>query len=263
MIENNLGILGIALPAGLLVLLVLLEYLSPRRKLVLGRSQRWATHGIFFLCNAALGRALVLIITVGSTAGWTQEHEFGLFYLTSWPYVIEGLLAFVILDFAVWLQHVLMHRSLLLWRMHKVHHSDRDLDATSALRFHPFELLVSVIYKSAWVAFLGVPVIIALAFELWLNCNALFNHSNIEIPRWLNKMLRISLVTPDTHFVHHSIHVDEQNKNFGFALNWWDKLFGFYQTESIDGRDGQVVGLKEAQDRKPDRAVWSLLLPLR
>ena len=257
------GIWAAFIPIAAFVIFALWEVLTPRRTLALGRVPRWITHGIFFAVNAALGRVLLMLVTVAGAAMWAQQHGFGLFRTTSWPDWAEILLAFVVLDFAVWLQHVLMHKSPFLWRMHKVHHSDRDLDVSSALRFHPFELAVSVLYKSAWVALLGVPVAAAVAFEIWLGVNALFNHSNIALPRRIDRFLRKFLVTPDYHFVHHSVHVREQNHNFGFALTCWDRLAGLYQAESADGRDKQIVGLQSEQDEKPGQAVWSLTLPLR
>lgn len=258
-----MGYWGIAIPAALFLLLAALEYLAPRRQLALGRNPRWITHAIFAACNLVTGRAMILLASVGGAASWAQASGFGLFQLTSWPDWAEVLLAFIVLDFAVWLQHLLMHKIPLLWRMHKVHHSDRDLDVSSALRFHPFEIAVSVLYKSAWVALLGVPVWTALAFELWLNANALFNHSNIALPRRLDRILRLVLVTPDFHFVHHSVREGEQRRNYGFAISCWDRWSGRYQSESIDGRDGQIVGLEEAQDRRPAQTIWSILLPLR
>ena len=190
------------------------------------------------------------------------QLSFGLLKLTTWPWLVEATLAVVILDFAVWLQHRLMHFSPLLWRMHKVHHSDRDLDATSALRFHPFELIVSTLYKSLWVALLGVPVLIALAFELWLNANALFNHSNIRMPRRLDSLIRYIIVTPDMHLVHHSTIVSEQHRNYGFALTIWDRLFGTYADESVAGRDNQKIGLAEVTDSRPSNFIWSMKQPL-
>jgi sterol desaturase/sphingolipid hydroxylase (fatty acid hydroxylase superfamily) len=263
MLSPGLGIWSVAIPAGVFALLAILETLWPRRVLALGRHPRWFTHAIFFICNAITGRLLAFIIVVGSAAAWASNAQFGLLHMTSWPFWIEAGLAFIALDFAIWFQHVMMHRHPILWRMHKVHHSDRDLDVSSALRFHPFEIIVSTLYKSALVILLGVPIIPALLFELWLNANALFNHSNIALPRWLDHKLRLILVTPDWHFVHHSINTREQNKNFGFALSCWDRLAGLYQAEAESGRDDQIVGLAEAQDDQPGKAIWSLSLPLR
>jgi sterol desaturase/sphingolipid hydroxylase (fatty acid hydroxylase superfamily) len=171
-------------------------------------------------------------------------------------------MAFVVLDFAVWLQHFAMHRFPFFWRMHAVHHSDRDLDVTTALRFHPFELIASTFYKSAMVALLGVPLAVALAFELWLNANALFNHSNIRLPKNLDRMLRIFFVTPDMHLVHHSVIVAEQKTNFGFALSIWDRLFGTYCAVSTVGADNQKIGLSQFEDQRPSAFVWSMKQPM-
>jgi sterol desaturase/sphingolipid hydroxylase (fatty acid hydroxylase superfamily) len=263
MTGGGIGIWAIMIPAALFVILAALELVTPRRTLALGRMPRWITHGVFSLCNMALGRALLSLLSVASAAEWARNSGLGLFNLTSWPVWLEAALAIITLDFAVWLQHVMMHRIPLLWRMHKVHHSDRDLDVSSALRFHPFEIAASLVYKSACVAMLGVPPVVAVAFEVWLSANALFNHSNIDLPRRVDWALRVVLVTPDYHFVHHSIDEREQQGNYGFALTWWDRLARVYRNESAVGRERQTVGLTEAQDERPGKAIWSLLLPLR
>jgi sterol desaturase/sphingolipid hydroxylase (fatty acid hydroxylase superfamily) len=259
MIEAGLGIWAIAIPAIWLAILAAAEAIWPRRKLVLGRHPRWLTHALFFLTNAVVGRLLAFIMVVGVAAHWAAQNSFGLFNLTDWPWWLEAASAFIILDFAVWLQHVAMHKSPLLWRMHAVHHSDRDLDATTALRFHPCELIVSTLYKSVWVALLGVPVVVALAFELWLNANALFNHSNVKLPARADKLLRRVLVTPDMHLVHHSIIPSDQHRNYGFALTIWDRIFGTYAAE----QSVQPLGLASAQDTRPGQMGWSMLLPFR
>jgi sterol desaturase/sphingolipid hydroxylase (fatty acid hydroxylase superfamily) len=259
MIEAGLGIYAIAIPALLMGLLAAAEAFWPRRELVLGRHPRWITHALFFLMNAVVGRLLSSILVVGVTATWAADNNFGLLTLLGWPWLIEAAIAFVILDFAVWLQHLAMHHHPLLWRMHAVHHSDRDLDVTTALRFHPFELVVSTLYKSAWVALLGVPVVVALAFELWLNANALFNHSNIRLPQRADRVLRHVLVTPDMHLTHHSILISDQQQNYGFALTIWDRMFGTYAAH----QSAHPSGLANAQDDRPAKALWSLTQPFR
>jgi sterol desaturase/sphingolipid hydroxylase (fatty acid hydroxylase superfamily) len=251
----------IATPAALLILLAIIEAAYPRRRLALGRHPRWITHAIFFVCNTASARALSYLFAVGGGAAWAEAQGFGLLNMTSWTYEAKALLCFIILDFAIWFQHVMMHKIPFLWAMHKVHHSDRDLDVTSALRFHPFELIVSAFYKSACVILLGVPVWVALTFELWLNCNALFNHANIHLPRRVDRILRLIWVTPDFHFTHHSAVIQEQHRNYGFALSIWDRIFGLYQTEAAAGRDGQLVGLDNAQGQEPATPQWTLMLP--
>ena len=262
MIDAGLGIWAIAIPALWLTILLIAEAIWPRRELVLGRNPRWLTHAFFFLTNAVVGRLLAFIMVVGVAANWAAQNSFGLFNLTDWPWWLEAASAFIMLDFAVWLQHVAMHKWPLLWRMHAVHHSDRDLDATTALRFHPLELIVSTLYKSAWVALLGVPVLVALGFELWLNANALFNHSNIRLPKSLDRILRNILITPDMHLVHHSTVVSEQNSNYGFALTVWDRLFRTYRSESAHGEANQQIGLAEHGDSRPASFGWSMKLPL-
>lgn len=238
------------------------EFLRPRRALLNTRLQRWITHALFFLTNAATGRLLAFVVAVPFAAQWSEAQGFGLLRILSLPGWAELLIAFILLDFAVWLQHLAMHKIPLLWRMHKVHHVDRDLDVTTALRFHPFELVVSTLYKSVWVAILGVPVAVALAFEAWLNANALFNHGNLRLPPQLDRTMRFFLVTPDMHLVHHSIRPDEQHRNYGFALTLWDRLFGCYLSASVDGREGQKIGLAGYGDDRPARFGWSLKFPL-
>jgi sterol desaturase/sphingolipid hydroxylase (fatty acid hydroxylase superfamily) len=263
MIDMAHGIWNIVIPVGIFALFASIEMLRPRRKLALKRQSRWITHGIFFISNAAIGRLLAFGIGVGIAANWAEQQNFGLFHLTYWPWWVEAFLAFILLDFAVWFQHMAMHKVPLLWRAHRVHHSDPDMDVTTALRFHPFELIVSILYKSAWVAVLGVPVTIALAFELWLSANALFNHSNITLTRWLDQMVRPILVTPDMHLVHHSTDEREQHKNYGFALTIWDRMAGTYQYEAVTGRDNQRIGLAQLQDDRPAHILWSFALPFR
>lgn len=262
MVEAGLGIYAIAIPALLLCLLASAETIWPRRPLVLGRYPRWRTHALFFATNAVVGRLMSFFLVVGVAATWANTHQFGALNLLNLPLWAEGLLAFILLDFAIWFQHFAMHRFAFLWPMHAVHHSDRDLDVTTALRFHPFELIVSTIYKSAIVAILGVPVIVALAFELWLNANALFNHSNIRLPRNIDRVLRVFFITPDVHLVHHSVAVTEQKSNYGFALSIWDRLFGTYCAESIAGAENQKIGLSEFDGQQPSSFIWSIKQPM-
>ena len=244
------------------VIMALAEFFRPRRALLLAKAKRWTTHALFFVTNSVVGRLLAFVIAIPAAATWSSIAGFGLFHRIDLPGWAEALALFVLLDFAVWFQHLLMHKIPLLWQMHKVHHVDRDLDVTTALRFHPFELVVSTLYKSAWVALLGAPVLVALAFEAWLNANAMFNHSNVALPRWLDRVIRPVLVTPDMHLVHHSILKEEQQHNYGFALTLWDRLFGTYAAESSLGQDSQPIGLAEITDERPEKLVWSLKFPL-
>ena len=173
----------------------------------------------------------------------------------------ELILAVIILDGVIYLQHVLSHRIPVLWAFHKVHHTDRDLDVTSALRFHPIEILFSMAYKIIWVIALGPSVAAVIIFEVLLNGSAMFNHANLRLPLWLDKALRSVIVTPDMHRVHHSVIESETNSNYGFCLSLWDRLFRTYTPQPREGHDGMSLGLNEHQDKGPNSLSWSLALP--
>ncbi len=227
----------------LFIAVALGEYIRPRRALIVAKAGRWTRHGLLFLANSLTGRLLAFVIAIPAAALWSERTGFGLFHRVDLPFWAQAVIAFILLDFAIWLQHLALHKIPLLWSLHRLHHKDRDLDVTTALRFHPGELILSIMYKSAWVAVLGVPVAVALAFEAWLNANAMFNHGNLRLPGRLDRVLRWVLVTPDVHLVHHSIRMGEQHSNYGFALTLWDRIFGTFLPESADGKDGQQIGL--------------------
>ncbi len=252
-----------ALPVFIFAAVALAEWLRPRRDLMLGRYPRWRTAALFFGANGAAGWILAWAVAVPSAATWASARDAGLLNWLDWPIWAEILIAFVVLDFIMWLQHLAMHRVPLLWRAHSVHHADRDLDVSTAIRFHPFEIILSTLWKAMWVALLGVPLVVALAFEAWLAANAVFNHGNIALPRRIDRSIRPFLVTPDMHLVHHSIDPAEQQSNYGFALTIWDRLFGTYRAEAAAGRDRQAIGLAQAQDARPGGFLWSAKLPLR
>lgn len=261
--DAPLGTWAVTIPAALFTAIAIMEYLRPRHRGAMARNIRWRTHLGFFAANAITGQILAFLVIVPIAADWAQRSGFGLIHWFDLPPLAAWLIAFILLDFAVWLQHVLMHHVPLFWRAHSVHHSDGRLDLTTALRFHPLEIILSTLYKSAWVALLGVPILVALAFELWLNGNALFNHSNIRLPRWVDRPLRLLIVTPDMHLVHHSTQRREQNSNFGFALTIWDRLFGVYLASASQDGAKQAVGLAETQDGGPEKFLWSMGQPFR
>lgn len=251
-----------ALPVLLFAVMALLEWRWPRRALVLGRVSRWTTHALLFAANRLTIWILARLVAVPLVALWASGQGFGLLNILDWPFWAEVLAAFILLDFAMWVQHLATHKIPILWRMHRVHHADRDLDVSTAIRFHPFEIIVSTAWKALCVAALGVPALVFLAFEAWLGANALFNHSNVELPRWLDRVIRRLLVTPDMHLIHHSILPHEQQRNYGFALTVWDRLFGTYGAESETGRDTQPIGLADISDARPAQIGWSLKFPL-
>jgi sterol desaturase/sphingolipid hydroxylase (fatty acid hydroxylase superfamily) len=259
--ERGVAFVIAALPVAMFVFVALAEWLRPRRALLLGRFPRWITNALFLAANRATVALMAWVITIPVAAHWAQANDFGLLNRVNWPAWAELLTAFILLDLAMWLQHLATHKIPILWRMHKVHHADRDMDVATAIRFHPFEIAVSTVWKAFCVAMLGVPALVALAFEAWLGANALFNHGNINLPPRLDRCLRPFLVTPDMHLVHHSTHLNEQQSNYGFALTIWDRLFGTYVDVSVMGRDSQSIGLSEAQDRRPEGFYWSIKLP--
>lgn len=250
------------IPAIIFLLVALVEIIRPRRALRFGRLRRWTTGLILFAGNRATAWLLAWIIAIPAAAFWAQKSAIGLFNQIALPIWAEILGTFLLLDFAMWLQHLLTHKLPLLWCLHKVHHADPDIDISTAIRFHPAEIAFSIFWKSGWVILLGVAAPIALAFEAWLAANAAFNHGNIELPRRLDRIVRRFLVTPDMHLVHHSTALPEQQSNYGFALSIWDRLFKTYLAQSAKGRDQQPIGLTEMQDERPTRPGFSLKLPL-
>lgn len=246
--------------ASVLALFAALESMSPRRVRALPRRHRWFTNLGMVVLSTALLRAAFPLVAVGA-ALWAGERGIGLFNIVDWPGGLEFIAALVILDFVIWGQHWTFHRVPLFWRMHRVHHADRDFDVTTALRFHPFEIAVSMGIKMGAVLLLGPSAAAVILFEVILNGMALFNHSNLALPRRADRILRLAVVTPDMHRVHHSVTAAEHNRNFGFNLSVWDRMFGTYRAQPEAGHTGMTIGLEPWQDERPAGLVWSLLLP--
>lgn len=245
-----------------LAILLAAEVLWPNRARVQARSARWTTHLALSAINSVLLRLIAPGVTI-LTALWAGQQGIGLLNWVQPGTVIAFLTAFALLDLAIYGQHVAMHRVPLLWSMHQVHHADRDLDATTAIRFHPFEMLTSLAVKIAVILALGAPAAAVLAFEIVLNGSALLSHANVRLPGPLDRVLRWLIVTPDMHLVHHSIHVPETNSNFGFNFSLWDRLFGTYRPAAFGGPQGMTVGLEGFQTAGPERLMWCLALPWR
>jgi len=244
----------------MLILFSSLEALFPRRQRNLPRQGRWLTHlGITVIDSLAV--RILGPLTAIAVAVWASGKGVGLFNLTDWPLWFEVTLAFIVLDFAIYLQHVISHRVPLFWRFHKVHHTDRDLDASSAVRFHPIEILLSMLYKCGLVLLIGPAALAILIFEIVLNASAIFNHANLKLPLWLDRLLRPLIVTPDMHRVHHSVIEGETNSNYGFCFSIWDRLCRTYIAQPQAGHDGMMIGLSEHQSDKPSKLFWSLKLP--
>ncbi|MFV2051746.1 sterol desaturase family protein [Aliiroseovarius sp. YM-037] len=249
---------------GLFALFALAEALAPRRPRIQPRSRRWVTNWGIVIINTLTLRALAFglpLLAVGAAAD-ASSNGWGLFNAVGWPAWIEVLLAVLILDLAIWAQHLVTHKVPILWRLHRVHHADRDFDVTTAIRFHPVEIALSMVLKIGLVYLLGPSAIAVVLFEILLNGTALFNHSNWRIPLSVDALLRKLLVTPDMHRVHHSIHRYEHDSNYGFALSIWDRMFGTYRDQPEAGHDDMTIGL-EWQDDRPAKLGWSLWLPFQ
>ncbi|MDE2791859.1 MAG: sterol desaturase family protein [Paracoccaceae bacterium] len=240
------------------------ESLLPRRRRSLPRTGRWTTNiGIVVLDSLTLQlMAIVMPLLAVGAAIDAAGKGWGLFNHLDWPLWLEVLIVVVGLDFVIWGQHAIMHKIPILWRLHRVHHADRDVDVTTAVRFHPVEIALSMIIKIGCVYALGPQAIAVILFEVMLNGMAMFNHANLRIPPRLETWLRLIVVTPDMHRVHHSIHRPEHDTNFGFSLSVWDRLFGTYTPEPADGHESMTLGLKWQNDA-PARLGWSLMLPFR
>lgn len=240
------------------------ERLRPRRDRHFPRARRWFTNFSMLGLATLLVRASTLLLPVlGTTmaASLPARHGWGLLHQLTLPVWLELAIAVVVLDLVVWAQHLATHHVPTLWRLHRVHHSDRDLDTSSALRFHPLEILFSAVLKLIAVLALGASVGAVILFEIILNASALFNHANMELPGWLDRLLRTVLVTPDMHRVHHSVIRAEHDRNFGFFLSVWDRLFGTYKERPDAGHTSMIIGLDAWQDDRPAQLAWSLCLP--
>ena len=248
--------------AGVLLLLGSLERVAPRRPLLTPTLPRWGRNLTLVVLNTLVTRGVALLVPVAavSTALFVEARGFGLLHAASLPRWASALVAVVLLDLAVYLQHVLFHAAPALWRVHRVHHADLDFDATTGTRFHPIEIVLSMAIKSAAVALIGAPPAAVIAFEVVLNATSMFNHSNLRVPAELDRVVRWLVVTPDMHRVHHSTDPSELNRNFGFNLPWWDRLLGTYKAQPQAGHEGMTIGIEEVQD--PARLTLLRLLAL-
>jgi sterol desaturase/sphingolipid hydroxylase (fatty acid hydroxylase superfamily) len=244
----------------ILLLMALWEWRRPRRSLSLARSRRWPANLGMVIVDSLILRWLLPILAVGAAIE-AQHHGWGLFNQLETPFWFACIVSLLLLDLVIYAQHVVFHKVPLLWRLHRVHHSDTNIDVTTALRFHPFEIVLSMLLKIVVVVLLGAPAVAVLLFEVILNATAMFNHSNVQLPAGLESWLRLVIVTPDMHRVHHSVHRDETDSNFGFNLPWWDHLFGTYRAQPRDGHTGMTIGLNIFRDRRSVGLHWLLLQP--
>jgi sterol desaturase/sphingolipid hydroxylase (fatty acid hydroxylase superfamily) len=247
---------------GVFAVMAIWEFIGPRRKQTIGRGWRWPGNLGVVAVDTLLVRVLFPTTAVG-LALVAETRGFGLFNAVALPAWIGVLASVVVLDFAIYLQHVLFHAVPALWRLHRMHHADLEFDVTTGLRFHPIEILLSMVIKLTVVAALGAPPLAVLAFEVLLNTTSMFNHSNVRIPFGLDGVLRWFVVTPDMHRVHHSIVSHETNSNFGFNLPWWDRLFGTYRAQPMAGHEAMTIGIEQFRDARELGLDRMLLQPFR
>ena len=246
----------------ILAIMAAWEVAAPRRRQDIPRLLRWSNNLGVVVIDTVLVRMAFPVLAVGM-ASLAVERDWGLLNTFQVPGWIAFLVSLLLFDLAIYLQHVMFHAVPALWRLHRMHHADLEFDVTTGLRFHPLEILISMGIKLGLVAGFGPPAVAVLVFEVLLNGTSMFNHSNIRLPLRVDRFLRLIVVTPDMHRVHHSILPTETNSNFGFNLPWWDRLMGTYRAQPREGHEGMTIGIE--QFRTP-RDLWldrMLIQPLR
>jgi sterol desaturase/sphingolipid hydroxylase (fatty acid hydroxylase superfamily) len=261
-IVANEPVLRLSLFLGVLAVMMAWEAIAPRRSRTLSRWRRWPGNlGIVLLDAAAL--RLAGPVSAVSVAVLAEQQGWGLLNAVPMPGWVAVAVAVMALDLAIYLQHVLVHAVPVLWRLHRMHHADLDIDVATGVRFHPIEIVLSMGLKCGAVAALGAPVAAVILFEMILNATSMFNHANVRMPEALERVLRHVVVTPDMHRVHHSIRVEETNSNFGFNLPWWDRLFGTYRAQPGAGHARMTIGIDQFRDPRELRLDRMLLQPFR
>ncbi len=259
---NHESLIRLAAFGGVLAVMALWEVVAPRRRRSMPRLLRWFGNLGVVAIGTVLIRLVFPVLAVG-VAMVAAERGWGLFNVIEVPGWIAFVVSVLLLDLAIYAQHVMFHAVPVLWRLHRMHHADLDFDVTTGVRFHPVELLLSMGIKLGVVAVLGPPAAAVLVFEVLLNATAMFNHGNVRLPLALDRYLRWIVVTPDMHRVHHSVYPVETNSNYGFNLPWWDRLFRTYTAQPRDGHDGMTIGIEQFRTR---RDLWldkMLIQPLR
>ena len=259
LIINNEPAIRLGFFIGIFLVVALGELAAPRRRLTTSKASRWFANIGIVVINTAVVRFLFPVAAVGMAVIAAQK-TWGLFNNVAVPYWVAVVLSVVILDLMIYLQHRLFHTVRFLWRLHMMHHADLDFDLTTGTRFHPIEIIISMLIKMAVVVLIGAPAVSVIVFEVLLNGTAMFNHSNLFVPVGLDRVLRLFVVTPDMHRVHHSVFEFETNSNFGFNLPWWDRLMGTYRAQPKLGHEGMTIGLNQFRD--PSRLTLPGILAL-
>lgn len=247
---------------GVFAAMAVWELLAPRRKQTISRWRRWPGNLGIVVLNTVLIRIVFPVAAVGAALA-AEAHGWGLFHWLQAPAWLAVVASILLLDLAIYLQHVLFHAVPVLWRLHRMHHADLEFDVTTGARFHPLEIALSMGIKIGIVAALGAPAVAVVLFEVLLNATSMFNHGNVRIARWLDGALRRIVVTPDMHRIHHSIVPHETNSNFGFNLSWWDRLFGTYRADPAAGQEAMTLGIEQFRHPRELRLDRMLVQPFR
>ena len=245
---------------GIFAVVAVAEFVSPRRGLTTSKVSRWFANLGIVAINTAVLRLIVPAGGVG-VAAWVSQRGWGLINNVEIPYWLVVATSVLFLDFVIYLQHVMFHAVPTLWRFHMMHHADLDFDVTTGTRFHPIEIVLSMAIKAGAIVVLGPPVLAVIIFEILLNGTAMFNHGNLKLPIVVDRVVRLFVVTPDMHRVHHSVFPFEANSNFGFNLPWWDRLMGTYRAQPKKGHEGMTIGLNQYRDSNRLTLGWLLAMP--
>jgi sterol desaturase/sphingolipid hydroxylase (fatty acid hydroxylase superfamily) len=229
---------------GIFATMAVWELVAPRRTLQVRKSVRWTNNLALTILNSILVRAILPVAAIG-VAGFAADRGMGMLNLVHVSYPWAVVLSVLALDLAIYFQHLMFHAVPLLWRLHRVHHADLDFDVTTGARFHPVEIVLSMLIKFAVILVLGPPALAVLLFEILLNATSMFNHGNVRLPAGADRVLRVLVVTPDMHRVHHSVDPRETNTNFGFNVAWWDRLFGTYRAQPQAGHAAMTIGVEQ------------------
>jgi len=244
---------------GMFIIMAIYEVVSPKRKLTTPKASRWFTNLSITFLNSLLLRWLFPVLAIGM-AYIAEEKGLGILNKFEMPEYMSVLIAVLFLDFIIYAQHYAFHVLPHPWKLHMMHHTDMDLDVTSGARFYPIEIMLSMFIKVSIVMIIGAPPMAVLIFEVLLNATAMFNHSNVNIPVSIDRIVRLFVVTPDMHRVHHSVIIRETNSNYGFNFPWWDRMFGTYNDQPVKGHHGMTIGLPNF--RKPKELVFPKLLKI-
>jgi sterol desaturase/sphingolipid hydroxylase (fatty acid hydroxylase superfamily) len=258
------GAIRLAVFASVFLVMALIELAAPKRRLIAPKGRRWLTNLGISVSGTVLTKLMAMLavpLAAIAAASYAEGHRIGLLNQLDWPGWLKIVIALLVLDLAIWAQHLASHKIPLFWRLHRVHHADRDIDVTTAVRFHPIEIGLSMLWKIVVVAAIGAAPFAVFLFEVILNACAMFNHANIALPAWLDRPLRLFIVTPDMHRVHHSVLWREHDSNYGFNLSVWDRMFRTYTAEPEGGHQAMTIGLTPYQSEAPTRFGWSLVLP--